>query len=214
MFDIWKSNNICDNNPKTIDESTSQRNNANNIEIYLGRLPANASQLSQRFKKEQNDNDNRFYQLIKLEAVNEVRAIDEIKMQDLVRNYLGSNDNDRNREGVTSGEEKKVPERDANDLNSQLKTEQETIKRASTQQDEGDEALNGAVASVVNDRQHYMKIAKSMDIDGYGPNEICDRLIAEKQKNPDLTDDELQSKVTEQLAWEIVPGPNPRRNWY
>lgn len=204
-------------NPKTIDESTSQRNDATDIEIYLGRLPANASQHSQKFKKDQNDNDNNFYQLVKLEDYKEVRAIDEISMQYLFRNDFGVKDEDENIKGVSSGEGMEVPERDANALNRQMaKEEQEHNKKLNLQTaNEGN--ITAEISNSVDDV--YRKMAQSIEksIGMYSEDEIYEKILSIKSEyeknNIQLSLKELKNKAEQDLYSERFLGDsfNSRR---
>ena len=107
-------------NSKYIDESTTQRNDAHNTEIYLG--------VQDRSKTENEQQHGLNTKSIKLEAYDETARIEEFNMREEIRTDHGVDDEFENIKGVNGID--KGNERDANELNRQMK-EEEKAKEAS-----------------------------------------------------------------------------------
>lgn len=104
-------------------------------------------------------------------------------------------------------------QRDDTELNQQRAQEEKNDADNVKEKYEKDGQSTAEVASQVNERNHYMKIAERINkaIDTYGANYIYDKLMKVKKENQNISDEQLEAVVQQQLEGERVPGPNPRR---
>ena len=104
-------------------------------------------------------------------------------------------------------------QRDDTELNQQRAQEEKNDADNVKEKYEKDGQSTAEVASQVNERNHYMKIAERINnaIDTYGENYVYDKLMKVKKENQNISDEQLEAVVQQQLEGERVPGPNPRR---
>ena len=104
-------------------------------------------------------------------------------------------------------------QRDATELNQQRAQEEKNDADNVKEKYEKDGQSTAEVASQVNERNHYMKIAERINnaTDTYGANYVYDKLMKVKKENQNISDEQLEAVVQQQLEGERVPGPNPRR---
>lgn len=210
-------------NPKYIDESTSQRNDAHNIEMSLG---------VQNISKTENELQHGLNtQSIKLEAYDEVKRIEEIEQQrDFANHYGGVDDEYEYKNNYDSdidiafktiGEEK-YHVRDAQELNKYLKEDLNKHIEEMKKQGKNGELVTAEIATVVENRSRYWEvahdIANSSDVFGYIDvyYQICKIERDFKKENrelSDLTNNQIKELVQERLESERVLGEsiNPRK---
>lgn len=199
-------------NSNYIDKSTSQRNDAHNIEFYLGVQDKNKDENEQIHGKGTHS--------IKLEAFDETANIKEIEMQEKFRNFYGPDDEMENINSVKGMENDKV--RDANEINQQMvKEEQDHINGVNKQYQNNGQAT-AEVANQVNERADYYSMAWDIihDSDEYGARDlkyIYNLIMAKKavmeSQNEAINDEELKNRVQQDLENQRIPGDmtNPRR---
>ena len=195
-------------NPNYIDESKSQKNNAHNIEFYIG--------IQDKSKTENEQKHGLNTKSIKLEAYDETNRIEEFEMQQAFRTDYGVDDELVNLKTVNGMGRNQ--ERDANELNKQMKLEGEKHKETIDKQSENKSNINTEVASQVNERQIAWDIIKESD--EYGPRDIkyIYNLIMEKKAvmeshNETINNDVLKKRVQQDLENQRTLGDmsNPRR---
>ena len=200
-------------NSKYIDESTTQRNDAHNTEIYLG--------VQDKSKTENEQQHGLNTQSIKLEAYDETKNINEIEQQNDFANYYGESDEhmysyDRYIENVfkTIAEEK-YQVRDAQELNENLKVELNEYIEDLKKQGKNWEAVTSAITTVVENRSRYWNIAHDIanNSNVFGNKDVYTKICKIekefKEKNKqlcDLTDDQIKNIVQSQLESERIPG--------
>lgn len=121
---------------------------------------------------------------------------------------LGTDDDSR--------DEIKDRQRDAVELNGQRAQEEKINDDRIKEKYEKDGQSTAEVASQVNERNRYMKIAERINnaIDTYGANYVYDKLMDFKKKNQNISDEQLEAVVQQQLEGERVLGENPLRRGY
>ena len=200
-------------NPKYIDESTSQRNDAHNVEFYLG--------IQDKSKSENDQKHGRYTQSVKLEAYDETARIEEFNMREEFRTDRGVDDEFENIKGVNGID--RGNERDANELNRKMAKEQKEHEENVNKQYKSDvEATSETANQVNNERQHYLGMAWDIvhDSDVYGGrdvkfiyNQIMNKKAEMEKNNEKITDEELKNRVQQDLENQRTPGDmtNPRR---
>lgn len=200
-------------NSKYIDESKSQRNDAHNVEFYLG--------IQDKSKSENDQKHGRYTQSVKLEAYDETARIEETDMRDAFRNDYGVDDEFKNIKGVKGID--RGNERDANELNWKMAKEQkEHEEKVNTQYGIDEEATSETANQVNNERQHYLGMAWDIvhDSEVYGGrdvkfiyNQIMNKKAEMEKNNEKITDEELKNRVQQDLENQRIPGDmtNPRR---
>ena len=192
-------------NSKYIDESTSQRNNAHNIEFYIG--------IQDKSKSENEQKHGLKTQSIKIEAYDETNRVEEFEMQRAFRNDYGVDDEFENKKTIQGIDRNQ--ERDAEELNQQMVHEEKEHNENINKKNEIESNINGEIANQVNEREHYMKMAEGIakNSDTYGINDVYAKIMKVKDNNQELNDEQLQAVVQQELEDEKVLGDssNPRR---
>lgn len=196
-------------NSKYIDTSTSQRNDAHNIELYIG--------IQDKSKSENEQQHGLNTQAIKLESYDETARIEEKEMQDAFRNFFGPDDEFKNRETI-QGYDRKL-ERDENEINAQQRQEKEANDKETEKQYKKEGNVNAEITAEVNERDHYLSMAWNIvhDSNVYGPtdlNYIYKQIMIEKAKmesNKEAIEDEELRKRVEQQIDQKTPGDSKRR---
>ena len=181
-------------NSKYIDESTTQRNDAHNTEIYLG--------VQDRSKTENEQQHGLNTKSIKLEAYDETARIEEFNMREEIRTDHGVDDEFENIKGVNGID--KGNERDANELNRQMK-EEEKAKEASMRlqaQKEGDTTSN--VASQVNEREIAWDIIKESNEFGSRDYDYVYRMVKSEKVEMESRGEVITSENVKERIQEIL----------
>lgn len=196
-------------NPNYIDTSTSQKNDANNIEIHLGVQDISKSQYIQQHRQNKVS--------FKLEGDNEnYNKIEQFYQRREFENFEGPDDEYKYSVNKKQGESRDAYERDERDVNSKMGQEEQEHKKNVNKQYEKNEQTTAEVASQVNER----KLAEDIINDPTNPYGISDYEYIDKQikitkaimesKNEKVDYETLKSRVTQQID-QKVPGDFRRR---
>ncbi len=211
-------------NPKFIDESTSQRNDAHNIEMSLG---------VQNISKSENELQHGLRtQSIKLEAYDEVNRVEEFEQRRDFSNHTGGTDDEYEYKHnydkeidiafKTIGEEK-YNVRDAQELNSELKEELTNHIEDMKKEGKNGQMITAEIANVVENRSRFWEIAHDIaeKSDIYGYRDVYEEIkligrqfkVEKNMELGDLTDNQIKELVQERLEGERVLGDqlNSRR---